>query len=324
VSSLTFSKRVSLCTDEWYNVKKTSCKGLSVNLVNYLDDFIVYISTERGLTENTLQAYKRDILKFFDFLKSKGIQNLKQVDDECLSAYFLFLKKQEFASSSYSRFLVSLKVFFRFLKRESYLEDDLAMFFQGSKIWQKVPDYLSCEEFLDLLNACPLDNPDGVRDRTIIEVLYSCGLRVSEVCSLKINDVGDEFVKVMGKGEKERLVPIGSKALELVDLYLGKFRQHFESDTPCENLFLNNKSKPITRFFVWGVLKKRAKEAGISKNVSPHTLRHSFATHLLDNGADLRIIQELLGHVNIGTTDRYTHVSSKKISNSFNKFHPRK
>ncbi|NCF70066.1 MAG: site-specific tyrosine recombinase XerD [Chlamydiales bacterium] len=294
-----------------------------MGLSAYLDDFMLYLRSEKGVSKNTLEAYQRDIQKFFDFLNTRGVSDITLVDDVLLSDYFMELKSKQFASSSYSRFLVALKVFFRFLKRESYLEDDLEMFFQGSKIWQKVPDYLSEEEIKLLLKTCP-SNAEGARDKAIIEMLYGCGLRVSELCGLKVNDIGDDFVKVMGKGDKERMVPIGSKALEAVDHYLAQHRQCFESETHSDYVFLAKSSKPIDRFFVWGMLKKYSKKAGIQKNVSPHTLRHSFATHLLENGADLRLIQELLGHVNIATTDRYTHISTKKVSSSFNKFHPRK
>ncbi|MCH1429781.1 MAG: site-specific tyrosine recombinase XerD [Chlamydiales bacterium] len=294
-----------------------------MGLSAYLDDFMLYLRSEKGVSKNTLEAYQRDIQKFFDFLNTRGVSDITLVDDVLLSDYFMELKSKQFASSSYSRFLVALKVFFRFLKRESYLEDDLEMFFQGSKIWQKVPDYLSEEEIKLLLKTCP-SNAEGARDKAIIEMLYGCGLRVSELCGLKVNDIGDDFVKVMGKGDKERMVPIGSKALEAVDHYLAQHRQCFESETHSDYVFLAKSSKPIDRFFVWGMLKKYSKKAGIQKNVSPHTLRHSFATHLLENGADLRVIQELLGHVNIATTDRYTHISTKKVSSSFNKFHPRK
>lgn len=294
-----------------------------MGLSAYLDDFMLYLRSEKGVSRNTLEAYQRDIQKFFDFLNTKGVSDITLVNDELLSDYFMELKSKQFASSSYSRFLVALKVFFRFLKRESYLEDDLEMFFQGSKIWQKVPDYLSEEEIKMLLKACPND-AEGARDKAVIEMLYGCGLRVSELCSLKINDIGDDFVKVMGKGDKERMVPIGSKALEAVDHYLAQHRQCFESENHSDYVFLAKSSKAVDRFFVWGMLKKRSKQAGIQKNVSPHTLRHSFATHLLENGADLRVIQELLGHVSIATTDRYTHISTKKVSSSFNKFHPRK
>ncbi len=176
---------------------------------------------------------------------------------------------------------------------------------------------------VDRLLAAPDENtPEGLRDKAILEVLYACGLRVSEACSLKIYDVDDNFIKVCGKGGKERTVPIGRAALKAVDKYLSRCRV----DTGGEGdhqFFVTSRGKPIDRIFVWKMIKKYALQANISKNISPHTLRHSFATHLLDNGADLRVIQELLGHASISSTDRYTHVSRKHLITSFEKFHPR-
>ncbi len=189
---------------------------------------------------------------------------------------------------------------------------------ESPKIWQLIPDILSLSEMECLLKQPNPDSAKGARDRAILEVLYASGLRVSELCQLKIEDVDDAYVKVNGKGGKEKVVPIGKKAIAAIDYYLS-----FRDGTNQNALFISNKGKPIHRVGVWKMVKRYAMQAGIRKNIFPHTFRHSFATHLLDNGADLRVIQEMLGHASIDSTDRYTHISCKHLHEAFQKFHPR-
>lgn len=287
------------------------------------EDFLGYLKAEKGLSPHTLEAYDRDVGKFFAFLEGKKINSLEHINSDILQDYFSDLKKHDHASSSYARFLVALKVFFRFLKREGFLKEDLDLFFETPKVWKKIPFYLTQQEVLDLLEASSKSPKFGLRDRAILELLYACGLRVSELCRLEINDVDDQFVRVQGKGNKQRLVPIGSKAIDAIDAYLQHGRHVQETKEHCSQLFLTKEGKGIDRFQVWALVKEYAKQAGIEKNISPHTLRHSFATHLLDNGADLRIIQDFLGHAHIATTDKYTHISNKKLHEAFNRFHPR-
>lgn len=284
----------------------------------WLKEFLDYLSSERGLSQNTIQAYNRDISAFISFLQSLG-KTVQEVTEDQLASFLEFLLKQKYAPTSRGRALIALKVFFRFLKREGLLTENPAFYISSPKLWQMIPEVLSEEEVLSLLSSPDRSTEEGSRDAAILELLYSSGLRVSELCSLKIKDVEDTFVKVLGKGSKERLVPIGEPASEALDHYLGQWRMDGEQP----ELFLNKKGKGITRQNVWSLIKFYAKACSLQKDVTPHTLRHSFATHLLNHGADLRIIQELLGHASISSTERYTHVSKSHLSEAFNRCHPR-
>lgn len=236
-------------------------------------------------------------------------------------AFLAVLKNKQYASSSICRMLVSIKVFFRFLKKEGVISVDLGCYFETPKMWQLIPEVLQIHEVDALLSQPVTDDRMGSRDKAILELLYATGMRVSELCSLRVNDLSDSFVKVRGKGNKERLIPVGKQAISAVDHYL----IHYRGEMKEENgpLFVTSSGKPIDRTMVWNRVKMYAKKAGIVKSISPHTLRHSFATHLLENGADLRLIQDMLGHEDIGTTDRYTHVSGSRLRAAFKAFHPR-
>lgn len=287
-----------------------------------LQDFCLYLAAEKGLSRNSIQAYKHDTESFAAYLKQQGISDFKNAAQENLVEYLALLGQKGFAVTSISRALVALKVFFRFLKKHGFIEKDYAHYLESPRLWQALPSVLSSSEVERLLAAPDPATHEGLRDRAILELMYACGLRVSEVCSLKLYNVDDRAVKVMGKGGKERTVPIGSHALKAIDAYLSEVRQVI-FDGEVEALFVTKGGKPVDRVFIWKMIKRHARAAGIQKNISPHTLRHSFATHLLDNGADLRIIQELLGHSSISSTDRYTHVSRTHLSHAFNTFHPR-
>lgn len=288
-------------------------------MYSQVQDFYLYIASEKGLSVNTQLAYKQDIERFYNYLLEIGLESFKKVNQAMLLDFLEVLKKQGYATSSLARFLMTIKVFFRFLKREGYLQTNITLYLKSPKIWQIVPEVLSSSEITRLLKEPNIKLETEARDRAILEVLYGSGLRVSELCRLKINDVTDTFIKVYGKGNKERVVPIGKKAIEAIDYYLA----HFRSEDQEPFLFITQKKKPLDRILVWKRIKHYGQRSGIIKNLSPHTLRHSFATHLLDNGADLRVIQEMLGHANIGTTDRYTHVSQSRLKKAFNEFHPR-
>lgn len=280
--------------------------------MNYLIEFITYLRAEKGLSPHSIEAYERDLEAFlaifsFPFSQEQIIQHLSN------------LKTKGYASSSISRSLIALKVFFRFLYREKVLAHDLSQTIETPKLWQLIPEVLSLEEVESLLQIPDTETFVGARDRAILELLYASGLRVSELCNLSLYDVDDHVVKVFGKGGKERIVPFGKEANLAIDHYLLHFRDRFGGDL----LFLTQRGKPLHRITVWRMVKEYAKQAGIQKTISPHTLRHSFATHLLERGADLRVIQEMLGHANIATTDRYTHVSPSHLQAAFLKFHPR-
>jgi len=284
----------------------------------YILDFLDYIRSEKGLSPNTIEAYGRDIRSFAAFLAN---QDWKRVEPGSILQFISHLKEKSFASSSICRTLVAVKVFFRFLKKEGEISVDLGQYFDTPKLWQLIPEVLSTEEVNALLAQPQAKDFMGARDKAILELLYATGMRVSELCHLKINDLSDTFVKVRGKGNKERVIPVGKKAIEAVDLYLSEFRTAAQEENAP--LFVSQRGKPIDRVTVWSRVKAYANAAGIQKSISPHTLRHSFATHLLENGADLRLIQDMLGHEDIGTTDRYTHVTGSRLKAAFKAFHPR-
>lgn len=299
-------------------MKSTSESNLDV----ILDDFSSYIGSERGFTSSTVEAYQRDIFCFFQFLKTKKIFSIQDVKESHLIDFVASLQMQDYASSSIVRNIIAIKVLCKFLKREGVIESNFALYLATPRVWQIIPEVLSYEELEHLFQLPDLKTYEGAMDRAILELLYACGLRVSEVCTLKIYDVDDAFVRVMGKGRKERLVPIGIKAIEAIDYYLHHYRSEMDSEK-VQELFVSLKGRPIRRGYIWKMVKKYGDQADITKNISPHSFRHSFATHLLDHGADLRVIQEMLGHASISSTDRYTHISRSKLQMSFESFHPR-
>lgn len=279
-------------------------------------DFLLFLTAERGLSKHTVEAYGRDLHAFEASLVPKPVQ---EASSEEIIRFVGALKDKGYASSSSSRALVAIKVFFRFLVREKVIEKDPTVLLETPKLWKELPEVLTSEEVEKLLQAPDIETLTGMRDRAILELLYASGCRVSELCNLSLYDVDDEHIKVMGKGSKERLLPIGSHAIQAIDRYLANGRPESEKE---KHLFLTHRGTPITRIQVWKMIKEYAKKCGITKSISPHTLRHSFATHLLLNGADLRVIQELLGHSHIATTDRYTHLCPSEVQRAFMKFHP--
>jgi len=287
-----------------------------------LKDFFLYLNAEKGLSLNTIKAYENDLGRFLTTLHDQGICEFQEVAADHIIKFLSLLQSHRYAQTSITRALIAIKVLFRYLKKEKVITKNIAFYLESPKLWQVLPSVLSCREVDLLLEQPDVQTDQGLRDKAILEILYACGLRVSELCRLKLYDVDDYIVRVYGKGGKERTVPIGRQALNAIDQYLIKCRPDMGDDAE-QPLFSGQRGKPINRVQVWKMIKQYAKQAGIQKNISPHTLRHSFATHLLDNGADLRVIQELLGHGAISSTDRYTHVSHSHLHSSFNQFHPR-
>ncbi len=285
-----------------------------MNLQKWIEDFLSYIVSEKGLSRNTSLAYGRDLKRFVRSFK--GVE----VVEKDLVAHLSELKDRGYASASICRALMALKVFFRFVKSEGWIQSDPTALLDSPKLWQLIPEVLTQEEVEALLEGPDLKTEEGMRDLAILETFYATGIRVSELCSLDLHDVGDNSVRVKGKGGKERVVPIGEVALSAIDAYLAEYRNDSGENRP---LFVTVKGKRLRRELVWERVKLYALAAGIEKKISPHTLRHSFATHLLDHGADLRVIQEMLGHSDIATTDRYTHLSKKRLFDAFDSFHPR-
>ena len=287
-----------------------------------LKDFLSYITSEKGLSKNTQIAYQHDLIKFFKHLEPDAPKSVSEINQEHVITFLKSLESVGYKESSQARALIAIKVFFHFLKREEYIDQDLGQYLDTPKLWQTLPDVLSHDEMKRLLEQPKLDTFNGLRDKAILELLYSTGIRVSELCSLSIYDVDDEFIKVKGKGSKERIVPLGTKAIDAIDTYLMKARE-FCSSAEENRLFLSKRGKPLDRISVWQLIKEYAKKAQITKNIFPHTFRHTYATHMLDGGADLRVIQDLLGHAHISSTDRYTHVSMSKVQELFQALHPR-
>lgn len=287
--------------------------------MHVIEDFLFYLASEKGLSKNTIEAYRRDLNILISILE-KNHTSITQTGEKEVGAFLEELQKRKFASSSICRAVVALKGLFRYLRKERIVSGEQSFYLDTPKVWQLVPEVLTEGEVKNLLGIPNNDDFIGARDKAILEVLYASGLRVSEVCGLNIQDVSDEAVRVKGKGGKERVVPIALVAVQSIDHYLLHFRGEAKNN---EALFISQKGKRIDRTAVWDRLKIYAVKAGITKSISPHTLRHCFATHLLENGADLRVIQELLGHADINTTDRYTHISQKHLKEAFSKFHPR-
>jgi integrase/recombinase XerD len=277
-----------------------------------IEGFLNYLSVERGLAKNTTEAYRRDLTKFINFLNRRGIPSFEKVKKPDITDYLMGQKDKDLTATTLSRNLVAIKMLFRYLARERFIKDDVASVIESPKVWKKLPDALSLNEVEDLLAAPNLRHWQGVRDKAFLELMYATGIRVSEAAGLRLVDLNMDvgFLKCLGKGQKERIVPFGSKAQEALKRYLGKARPiltNKNSNTP--NLFLNRFGKKISRQSLWNIIKLHAKNARIKKRLAPHVLRHSFATHILERGADLRIVQELLGHANISTTQIYTHIT---------------
>lgn len=285
----------------------------------YIEEFIQYIGAERGLSLHTQEAYRRDLEQLYFFVS----QQKKETWPPCATSVIAFIESQGHKkSTTLSRAIIACKVFLKYLFIEKYISRDESLFLETPKLWQTIPHVLTDTEIDKILQAVDLSTPDGIRDRAILELLYGTGIRVSELCGLSIYNVSDDTIKVFGKGEKERIVPLGKYASQAVDRYLVEVRPLQEGEQ-IKSLFVTEKGKPIDRFWVWHMVKNYAKKAQIEKSISPHTFRHTYASHLLDAGADLRIIQELLGHASISSTDRYTHVSGSQIRELFRAFHPR-
>ena len=285
-----------------------------------VDDFINYILIEKGLSKNTALAYRTDLNTYLKFLEEKKI-NYETISHLEITDFLWYLKKDlGFKPRSTYRMIESIRQFYKFLIAENIIKADPTVNLTGNKLPDDLPDILTNDEVTRLLNSVSGNDNLSIRNRAMLEILYATGLRVSELISLKFSniDVEECFVKIFGKGNKERLVPFGQKA----QLYLKRYLR-VRKNTKSEFIFLTRLNKPISRIEFWRQLKQIAIKAGIMKNITPHTLRHSFATHLLTGGADIRFVQEMLGHSSISTTQIYTHVSQERLKEQRKKFHPR-
>lgn len=291
-----------------------------------IQQFLDYLSVERGLAPNTIQAYTRDLKEFAAFLKEHGVVGVDKVTHKDVTEFMWSRKNKGIAANSISRGLVAIRIFFRFLLREQKIKQDPTSVLDSPKLWKCIPDVLGVAEVEKLITEPDTRDPLGIRDRAMLELLYATGARVSELINLNINDLNMDvgFVKCFGKGNKERIVPLGRKAQAALKVYIEKSRPGLIGKHLSNNgLFLSRLGKKMTRQMLWKLIKKYTRKARIKKEVTPHTLRHSFATHLLERGADLRVVQELLGHANISTTQIYTHVDKERLKMIHRKYHPR-
>ena len=291
----------------------------------FVDRYINYLLVEKGLAAKTIEAYSLDLSEFLNFLRQAGIDQITSVDPAILLKHLISLRDIGLGPRSRARHLVTLRGFFRFLVHEKLLAQDPTRLIDMPKSGMRLPDVLSVKDVEKLLNAPDPGKPKEARDAAMIELLYAAGLRVSELVNLKVRDVNLEagFVRVFGKGSRERVVPIGLYAKEKINTYLETFRPLLLKTYVSPHLFVGRAGKPMTRQGFWKLLRQYVQRAGIHKNVTPHSLRHSFASHLLEGGADLRAVQIMLGHVDISTTQIYTHVARERLKIVHEQFHPR-
>lgn len=285
---------------------------------------MAYLMLERGLSENTRQCYLDDVKKLINYLNSNNLE-LKDVTLDTLHNFIAELHDLGISSRSQARIISGIKSFFRFLKLENHIDNNPSLLLESPRIGRKLPEVLSIEEIDEMISCIDLSTNEGQRNRAIIETLYSCGLRVSELINLEINKIflEDEYIVIKGKGNKERIVPISTVAIHEIMLYL-EDRKHLDIKPGEENiLFLNRRGRRLTRVMIFYIIKQLAELAGIRKEISPHTLRHSFATHLLEGGANLRAIQQMLGHESISTTEIYIHIDRTRLREEILTFHPR-
>lgn len=290
-----------------------------------LEEFLDYLTVEKNLAANTLLAYRRDLKKYLAFCQKYGYSSWEQVTLEEINSFLTELRQQGLDPKSLSRQIVSLRNFHRFLVAEGRITHDPTVNLDSPRPWQKLPHFLSLEEIDRLLSTPELSSPLGQRDKAMLDCLYATGLRASELVELTLQglNLSAGFLRCLGKGSKERLVPLGSQALASLKSYLGGARFTLAKNKSSPYVFLSRRGDKMTRQGFWKLLKQYARKSGITKKVSPHVLRHSFATHLLERGADLRSVQMMLGHSNISTTQIYTHVAQERLKATLKKHHPR-
>lgn len=290
-------------------------------------DYVHYLKLERGLSNNSIKNYVLDVEKLIRFLNDHKLQDLPTAIEKGTVQQFIYEAAKVLNPRSQARIISGLKSFFNYLVFEDYRDDNPMDLIDSPKIGRKLPDTLSENEINQLISAIDLSKPEGERNRAMLETLYGCGLRVSELIGIKLSDLyfEEDFIKVTGKGDKQRFVPISAINKKYINIYKKEIRVHLNIQNDFQDtLFLNRRGKQLTRAMVFTIVKNLAEKIGLKKNISPHTFRHSFATHLLENGADLRAIQQMLGHESITTTEVYMHVDRSHLASVMHKFHPRK
>ena len=291
----------------------------------HFQDYLTMLRVERNLSPRTLEAYQRDLKHYLSFIVDKDIISLSNISQMHIREYIRSLNEKGLAASSIARIFSSIRSYHKFLSAENYVNENPTLILTSPKAPKKLPHVLMEEEISAIINAVVETFQYAKRDKAIIEMLYSCGLRVSELCALSLNNLylNDDMIRIMGKGSKERLLPVGGRAKNFLNDYLIHCRPGIQKDKGSSSVFLSRNGNPLTRAMINNILRKWSQVAGISKSVSPHTLRHSFATHLLEGGADLRFVQALLGHSDISTTQIYTHLDKHHLKEVYQTHHPR-
>jgi integrase/recombinase XerD len=291
----------------------------------HFQDYLTMLRVERNLSPRTLEAYQRDLKHYLSFIVDKDIISLSNISQMHIREYIRSLNEKGLAASSIARIFSSIRSYHKFLSAENYVNENPTLILTSPKAPKKLPHVLMEEEISAIINAVVETFQYAKRDKAIIEMLYSCGLRVSELCALSLNNLylNDDMIRIMGKGSKERLLPVGGRAKNFLNEYLIHCRPGIQKDKGSSSVFLSRNGNPLTRAMINNILRKWSQVAGISKSVSPHTLRHSFATHLLEGGADLRFVQALLGHSDISTTQIYTHLDKHHLKEVYQTHHPR-
>lgn len=289
-----------------------------------LKDYRSYLKFERSLSENTIEGYVSDLIKLIDYLEDNSITAPSNINADILNDYISFIGKNGISKRSQSRAISAIKSFCRFLEIENEISENPCDKLESPKIQSYLPSVLSVNEVLSIIDSVDLSKPEGHRNKAILEMLYSCGLRVSELINLRISDLffDEGFIRVIGKGNKQRLIPVGEPAIKATQYYLKKRSTQPIKYGAEDILFLNRRGSKLSRVMIFNIIKDQAAIAGIEKVISPHTFRHSFASHLVENGADLRIVQQMLGHESILTTEIYTHIDTKKWQSNILKYHP--
>jgi len=308
-------------------LKKIKSNDFNLNLKLFNN----FLRLEKSLSENSINSYNFDLNKLFEYLEYRNIIDVNNISESKLKSFISLQKKQYtrddkiISEKTISRYISSFKTFFKFLESENIISSNPAELIETPKILRKLPDILTYNEITEILESVELNTSAGIRDRAILETMYACGLRVSELINLEINriDFDDKFITVTGKGSKERIIPVGKYALNYIETYIAELRNSIRNHKSSDFLFLNLKGGKLSRMAIWNIVDKYTRKAGIDKDIHPHSFRHSFATHLLEGGADIRIIQELLGHADISTTQIYTHLDTSYLIEVHKTFHPR-
>ncbi|MBX7155971.1 MAG: site-specific tyrosine recombinase XerD [Candidatus Kapaibacterium sp.] len=295
-------------------------------LIRLVDNYLRYLNLERGLSQNSISSYKSDLTRVVEFICSKENLTLKSITHQDISSFLLTLEEFGLSSTSRARYLSSIKGFFKYLLSEDHITKDVTELIELPKLRTRLPEAIAIEEVNTILESPDVTTLAGIRDRSILETLYACGLRVSEILGLKQSHIlwDSEIIRVFGKGSKERIVPIGESALFWIAKYQKEVRHRFISNKETDDiLYLNQRGGKLSRMTVWNIVSQYSRKAGIESKIHPHMFRHSFATHLIESGADLRAVQEMLGHADISTTQLYTHLNREYIKEVHKTYHPR-